>query len=235
MTTKEISDRILVRIDDSSSAPGSVLADANAALFPVPPEILSALNQAQEEFALLTLCLEATADMTLSGGTPFSLPRSSFSDFLCPLRLMVGGVRVRPSTLSDLDAWDDAWQNTPGTPSRYATLGFNFMAISPQPAIDTTASLTYARSPLQLVADAFPEIPEIYHQNLVEYGIYRVTLKQGAQGLERGMKYFNSFLDAATKCGDFVRAKSRAANYDVLPIELKLFDRARLVNLPKAK
>jgi hypothetical protein len=224
VTAKEISDRIVTRIDDDSSSPGSVAAGA-----PVPPEILAYVNEGQELFALLTLCLETTATLTLVGARTFSTLRSSFPDFLCPLRLMIDGVRVRPSTLADLDAENDDWQSTAGTPTRYGTLGFSFYFVSPQPAIDTAASMTYARSPVQMVGDAFPEIPEPYHQSLVKYGIYRVKLKEGGQQLQRGMGQLNEFLDDATKHGDYVRNKSRAARYDVLPFELKLFDRARLI------
>lgn len=232
MTAKEISDRILTRADDDSSSPGSVTADST----PVPPEILAYINEGQEFFSLLTLCLETTATLTLAASTTFATIRSTFPSFLCPLRLMVDGVRIRPATLSDLDAENDAWQDTPGTPARYGTKGFNFYYTTPQPLADTSASLTYARSPVQLVGDAFPEIPEQYHQSLVKYGIYRDKLKEGGRGLQRGMVQLNGFLDDAQAHGDFVRAKSRAARYDVLPFELKLFDRARLIEkITKAK
>jgi len=81
-----------------------------------------------------------------------------------------------------------------------------------------------------------PEIPEQYHQSLVYYGKYRVRLKEGAQGLARGVSDLNVFLDDMTQLGDWVRARSRAARYDTLPIELALFDRSRLLlKEPKPK
>ena len=224
MTAAEISARILTGTDDDATSPGAV-----AALGVVPPEVLSAINEGQELFALLTLCLETTASMTLVASTTFSTIRSSFPYFLCPLRLMIAGDRVRPATLAELDSLDESWQSTPGTPTRYVTLGFNFYAVTPQPVNDTTASLTYARSPVQLVGDAFPEIPEQYHPSLVKFGRYRLKLKEGAQGLERGMVALNEFLDDTTAYGNYVRSKSRAARYDTLPFELKLFDRSRLI------
>lgn len=227
MTGKEISDRILKRIDDDTASPGSVAADPNGG--PVPPEVLAAINEGQEFFSLMTLCLETTASLTLEAGTTFASIRATFADFLCPLRLTIAGVRVRPATFADLDAENDAWQSTPGTATRYVTAGFNFYAVSPQSVGATVSSMTYARSPVQLVGDAFPEIPEQYHQSLVKYGIYRVRLKEGGQGLARGMVQLNEFLDDATAHGDYVRNRSRAARYDVLPFELKLFDRARLL------
>lgn len=226
MTAKEISDRIIARLDDIAGSPGSVATDDG----PVPPEILAAINEGQELFSLLTLCLETTASLTLPALTPFLSLRATFPDFLCSLRLMASGTRIRPATLSDLDAENDQWQDTIGTPARYWTGGFNLLAVTPQPITDTTAQFTYARSPVQMIADDFPEIPEEYGQSLVNYGIYRVKLKEGAQSLQRGVGYLNAFLDDAQRLGDFVRARSRASHYDVTPFELALFDRSRLVD-----
>ena len=225
MTAKEISDRILAGIDDDPSAPGSIASDGT----PVPPEIMAAINEGQELFSWLTLCLEAIAPITLPASTTFGMIRATLPDFLVPLRLSIGGARVKPATPAELDALDDSWQNRVGVPGFYFTWGFNFYAVTPQPANDTVSQLTYARAPLQLVDDAWPEIPEQYHQSLVKYGRYRVKLKEGGRGLERGLVQFKEFLADATAHADYVRARSRAARYDTLPIELKLFDRARVV------
>jgi hypothetical protein len=231
VTTKEISDRILARLDDPAGE--TVAADPNG---PVPPEILAAINEGQELFSLLTLCLEQTDNWTLPASTPWLSVRASFPDFLVPLRVQVGSTRIRPATIAELDAENDQWQATQGTPARYLTRGFNLFAFTPQPITDTVLTLTRARAPVQLVADAFPEIPEEYHGTaLLNYGVYRIKLKEGAQGLQRGMGYLNAFLDDAQRLGDFVRARSQAARYDALPFELKLFDRSRLIKALKEK
>lgn len=222
MTVDDILERILTRIDDDAADPVSV----------TEPEALAAVNEGQELFSWLTLCLEKTAAFTISANAAFGAIRSSFPDFLVPLRVTVGGNRLRPSTLEDLDAQNDQWQATAGPPLRYAQLGFNFFAVTPQQRFDLISQWTYARSPLALVSGIgqVPEIPPQYHPALVSYGIYKVKLKEGAQGLQRGMGQFNAFLDSATEHGDFVRSRSRAARYDTLPFELKLFDRARLMS-----
>jgi hypothetical protein len=227
VTTAEISGRILARIDDDATNPRSVTPDPNS---PVPAEVLAAINEGQELFSLLTLCLEATAAFTLTATSTFYTIRGTFTDFLVPLRIRVGAARLRPATFSDLDALNDAWQSDPGDPERYVTAGFNFLAVTPQPANDTSAEMTYAKSPARITDDGFIEIPEQYGESLVKYGIYRVKLKEGAQGLERGLVQLNGFLDDAAECGDFVRARSRAAKYDTLPFELALFDRSRLID-----
>jgi hypothetical protein len=232
MTCAEIGARIMKRADDEPNAPLSVTADPAGG---VPKEILAAINEGQELAAMLTLCLETTANFTATASTTFFGLRVTFPDYLVPLRVVAPTGRLRPSTLGDLDSLNDAWQSTVGAPERYLAMGFNFFALTPQPIAGTPLSITYARSPLQMVGDDFPEIPEAYHQALVEYGVYRVRLKEGAQSLQRGMASLNRFLDEITALGDYVRARSRAARYDVLPFELRLFDRARLMQSLKGK
>jgi hypothetical protein len=229
MTAKEISDRILRGLDDDPASPGSVAPDPLGG--PVPPEILAAITEGQELFAFLTLCLETTASLTLVTATTFTNLRTVLPDLLCPLKLTISGVRVRPATLAQLDAENESWQAVSGTPARYCPLGFDYIAITPQPpGPDITAQITYARTPVRLIADQFPEIPERFHQSLVKYGKYKVKLKEGAQALSRALVPFGEFLDDAEAHGDYVRARSRAARYDTLPFELSLFDRSRLMD-----
>ena len=224
MVAAEIATRILARSDD----PSAITADM--------PEVMSAINEGQELAALLSLCLETTASLTLAAGAPFGTLLTRLPDYICPLRLSVAGARLRPGTLAEFDGDNDYWQATLGTPERYSTLGFDLYAITPQPTTDTAAQLIYARSPKVMLEADTPEIPEQYHQSLVYYGKYRVRLKEGAQGLVRGVADLNVFLDAITQLGDWVRARSRAARYDTLPIELALFDRSRLlIKEPKPK
>jgi len=224
VVASEIAARILARTDD----PSAITADM--------PEVMSAINEGQELAALLSLCLETTTPLTLAAGAPFGTLISRLPDYICPLRLSVSGARLRPGTLAEFDGDNDAWQATPGVPARYSTLGWNLYAVTPQPVSTTIAELIYARSPRVMVEADTPEIPEQYHQSLVYYGKYRVRLKEGAQGLARGVSDFNVFLDAMTQLGDWVRARSRAARYDTLPIELALFDRSRLLlKEPKPK
>ncbi len=216
MTVSDISARIITRLDDDAVTPVSTSA----------AEVLAAINEGQNLAALLTLCLEKTVTYALT--VAFYTPRSTLSDYLVPLKLSVGGVRLRPSTLATLDAGNDAWQATAGTPARYMTLGSNLLAVTPQGNV--SAQFTYAYSPADLAGGGTPVIPVAFHPSLVEYGVYRVKLKEGAQGLARGLRSLNLFLDSMTELGDFTRAKSRAARYDVEPFELALFDRSKLID-----
>lgn len=216
MTVAEISSRIITRIDDDPVTPISVSA----------AEVLAAINEGQELAALLTLCLEKTVDFPLAA--TFYQQRSTLTDFLVPLRITVAGVRLRPSTLAELDAMNPAWQATAGTASRYATLGCNLLAVTPQQTV--TARMTYAYSPAQLLAGDTPAIPAANHPALINYGVYKCRLKEGAQQLARGLHNLNEYLDDMQSLGEYVRARSAAARFDVLPLELKLFDRSKLID-----
>jgi len=215
LTVADISARIITRIDDDPVAPISVSA----------VEVLAAINEGLELAALLTLCFEQTADFPISGC--WYTQRSSLTDFLVPLRITVAGIRLRPSTLAELDASNPDWQATAGTAARYVTLGCNLLAITPQQTV--TAQFTYAYSPAALGEFDTPTLPASYHPALVEYGVYKCRLKEGAQQLARGLGNLNRFLDDMQELGDYVRARSRAARYDVEPLELALFDRSKLV------
>jgi hypothetical protein len=192
----------------------------------VADEVLAAINEGQQLAGLLTLCFETTAAFSLSGC--WHTPRQTLTDLIVPLRITVAGVRLRPSTLGEMDGWNDAWQATAGTAARYAALGCNLWAVTPQQ--DATAQVTYAASPAVLAATDTPPLPTEHHADLVEYGVYRIKLKEGAQQLSRGLGNLNAFLDSMTKLGAFVRAKCLLARYDAVPFELALFDRSKLID-----
>lgn len=222
MTTDEIAARIITRIDDGQgdvvSSPGSTTA----------AEVLDAINEGEQLFCMLSLCLESTTTLPIAAGTPFAEYRQNLPDFLAPLRLVVNGARLRPATLADLDADNPAWQTTAGVPRRYGMLGFDLMVVTPQPAIPITSTITYARSAAVLGYGDTPEIWEQYQPLLVDFGVYWIKKKEGGVALQRGIALFNRFLDGAQEHGDYVRARSRAARYDTLPFELALFDRSLL-------
>ena len=216
MTVGDIKERIAGRADDSALTPVTV-SDV---------ELLAAINEGQQLSGLLTLFLEKTDNLTITGC--WQRVRPTLTDFLVPLRLSIAGVRLRPATLTELDAENTAWQNASGTAARYFMAGFDLLAVTPEQL--ATARMTYAASPTILTSDGqTPQLPAEYHQDLVNYGIYRVRLKEGAQSLQRGLGYLDRFLDDMTRLGNYVRARSAAARYDTMPFELALFDRSRLI------
>lgn len=218
MLTSDIMYRVCARIDEAD--PANPISVSNQ-------EVLNAVNDGQMLASLLTLCFVKTTTYLLTG-TPWYTPRQTLTDLIAPLRISVNGTRLRPSTLSELDAWNRNWQTTPGTPARYATLGCNLLAVTPQSA--EAAAITYAASPVPLATTDTPALPGAYHQALIEYGVYRVRLKEGAQQLARGLGNLNIYLDSMTELGDWVRNRSKASHYDIQPIEMQLLDRSKLID-----
>lgn len=228
MNVAALSALILEQVDDPTGASFTPATSPNT----TPPEVLNALNEGQQLAALLTLCLENTANFPLTANACWYLPRPVLTDLIVPLRFTLAGVRLRPSTLANLEAQNGAWQATAGTPARYAFLGVNLLAVTPQQTGNVTASMTYAQSPAALVNDAdVPAIAEAYHHSLVDYGVYKVRLKEGAQGLERGLKRFQLFLADMGELGNYIRERAVAARYDVTPYEMSLAQRTRLVEV----
>lgn len=198
-----------------------------------PGEILTALNEAQRLFVLLTLCLETTATLPLGAGTTFYrlLTVSAFSGLLLPLRARVaGGRKLSPARLQDLDSLSKTWQGDAGPPVKYAALGFDFFAIYPAPtAGGTSLDITFARCPAAMTSSSAPEIPEEHHPGLIDYAIPRLRVKEGGSALEKSMPHWKAFLDRAEKLAAYIRARNRAHGYDRVPAEITRADRARLL------
>ena len=227
MTVTQIQTRILQRLDEDSTSPA----------YYSPSEVLSKINEGQQLFALLTLCLEKSGTFTLTANTTFHHLLGTLKDFIVPLkiRLTSGGARLVANTLAELDALDASWQKTTGTPDRYNLTGIDLLAINKQPSGTPTLTITYAHAAAKLsTAGGVPAIPPEYHLSLVDYGIHALRVKEGGAEFLASLDYFGRFLDDALKCGDFVRNRMRAQGYDNLPFELRAFDRSRL-HRPRAR
>lgn len=219
MTRADLRTRILERLADDGTAYSA-------------QEVNDAIDEAQQFFVLLTLCLETTATFNLLPDKTFYRVRAYLPDFLRPLRLAVGSKHLRPSRLAEFDALNTGWQQATGTsPDRYAQLGFSFLAVMPQASGGAAAQLTYARSATPLTDDfQEPEIPEPLHEILIDGARYHLAIKEGGSQLARVKECLTRFLDEATKLGDFVRRRSAALRYDSMPFELARFDRSRLLS-----
>src|SRR5512143_1198236 len=152
MTYAELRTRTLERLGEEAAAPAYFTAQ----------DATDALNWAQRLMVLLTLSLETTQNFTLTAATCWHDVRATLSDWLLPLRVEYGGVKVRPARLAELDALAAAWQATAGDPERYACLGAEpvLLAVYKQLAAGGTLSITYARVPAALETQGSPEIPE---------------------------------------------------------------------------
>jgi len=228
MNVGTIKARVWERLDDTN--PGTYYAATT---------VLAAINEGQRLWCLLTLALEKTVTFTLTATqAEYTNLRTLITteSYIAPLRFQItsSGARIRPATLHELDAEAESWLNTPGTPTRYATRGFDYLAVYPQPAGATGVTLNCAAEPTVLTADGnTPQIPEEHHPDLVDWCEYRLRKGEGGQELEKSLSHLDRFLEGAKKYGAFMRARSLAQAYDRGPFDLDAFDRSRLLRLIK--
>jgi hypothetical protein len=221
VTVAQIETRIYARLDDDGT-------------YYTPAEVRRKINEAQRFFVLLTLCLEKTVTLALDANTAFYhlLQESGFEDFLCPLRIkVVGASRLIKSRISDLDALDQDWQATAGTPDRYCQLGLDLVGLNRQPAsTGTSLSITYAYAPAVLTASgSTPAIPAEYHPDLIDYAIHALRVKEGGKDFLDSLVLLGRFLENAAKLNEFMRGRNLSKRYDMLPAELRKTDISRLL------
>ena len=219
MTVVEILSAISTRLNDLSTAG----LPATGQIYYTETEALTAIDEAQKFFSLLTLCLESSGTVPLTSGTCFYSIRDYLTGFLVPLRVSVSGVRLRPAGIADLDGRYYTWQNTPGTPERYLQAGMNLFAVVPQPTGSTSATVLFAReyTTVSSSGDSL-ESPREYHPAIVAYGLYYLLQKRGGQYLQYAITEWQKYLTAASQCADYVRRRNRARQYDTLPFEHRL-------------
>lgn len=220
MTGQQLTDRLLHRLGEDAAAPR----------FFRQVDALTAINEAQQLFALLTLCLEAETTLAVSS---FELDaRTTAPDWLACLSLRrADGTKIQPATLGDIAARDPFWQGSAGAIARYACAGFSTLFLHPWSTVTVTAR--YARGPVALTLVGSAEIPEEYQPALLDYGQVRLRLHQGAQLLAADVPLLTSYFDAVKKCAAYVRERSLDLRYDVLPPEVKMPDWSRVLGKPK--
>jgi hypothetical protein len=226
MQFSDMQGRLLERLGENSSNPAYYQSSDAAAW----------LNATQRLFVLLTLCLETTGTLILNPTSSdetvtFYSMLSEFYDWLLPLRVRVAaGLKLAPSRLADLAALDANWVVSPGPVSRYALLGFDLLAVYQQPLAAVSINITYARCPDAMVNPGDnPQIPEEYHPALIDGAIPLMRAREGGSEWKKTMPLWDRFLDAAQKMGEYVRARNQEQGYDHLPVELRRFDRSKLL------
>jgi hypothetical protein len=220
MTGQELADKILERAgDDPALLPSQQ--------YYKPQEALAAVNFTQRLFVLLTLCLETTANMQLTGD-PFYRALTFFPDWIAPLRFRLpGGVKLHPSRLNDLAALDTRWTNRAGVPSRYTHVGFDLLGFYKQD--ESIVRVTYARSPADVTFATEPDIPSEYHPCLIDASIPYMRAKEGMQEWQKTVPLWGTFIAEARRCAAAVRARNIEQGLDRLPTEVKLFDQSLFI------
>lgn len=224
MTLLTLIGTTLGRLDEDTAAP----------VYYTAADAIQALNWAQRLFVLLTLCLEDTATLTLTATTAWYRVRTQVSDWLLPLRLEYANSHIRPARLSELDALDATWQARPGSPSRYACLGLDLLALTPQTAENSTLSAIYAKGPARMTDDSdVPEIPAEYHDLLAGAAIGLLRLREGGQEMQKAMQGLAPFFEGGRQLARYVRQRSLDLRYDRIPPEVERYDLSRLLAISR--
>lgn len=222
MTVADLQRRTLQRLGDNPATGGYYGLQ----------EVLNWINAAQRLMVLFSMCLESTRTLSLQPNTAYYNMLGLFPEWILPLRIRVdNGSKLKPARLSDLAALDATWNSSPGYPSRYALLGFDLLAIYQQPlGTAVTATITFARSPVTLFSPGDqPEVPAEYHSDLIDGATVLLRAKEGGQEWKKVLPQWDSFMDACSKLGDYVRARNKEQGYDRMPIEIKRFDRSKVL------
>lgn len=223
MTNTEILDRVTVRLGDTV---GAAAAHYNRT------EILVAVNQVYRFMCFMTLCLEATVTYTWPAGEAFQKMLATYADWIVPLRIRSGGLKLLPNRIVELAALDTRWSARSGTPERYALLGFDLVCLYKQPASDTAAQIVYARTPTPLTdGTGEPELVEEYHQSLIDGAVPFLRIKEGAQEWQKTLPSWDRFMESTRKLADYVRARNLELGYDRMPVELMRFDRSKVLEV----
>lgn len=223
MDLSTLQTRVLQRLDDTS---GTHYTTA---------EVTDAINKGNRLMCFLTLCVERTGNLTVSANTPFVLPRTTFTDWLMPLRIAIpaSGKKIKPSRFHELNLLNNLWMTANGEPQNYFSLGQNFLGFTPTVSSGSTVlSVTYAAVPSVLSSGGdVPEAPVEYHGEIAEYAYYHVRQKEGGAEAASTLPHLQRFLEACQKLGDFTRAKAKAQAYDAECFDLASFDKSSLFRM----
>ena len=226
-------DRSIERLDEIAGAP----------VYWSKHEIVDALNESQRFWALLTLCIERTAQFKLYANTAFhniiSHADTPLADFIVPLKASLDGVRLNPATFHQLNLRNPIWSTVAAidgtTPTRwYTVMGCDLLAVSPYPIADSIMLLTYAAAPAALSLaslSAVSEAPIEDHPVILDYSIYLLMQKVGGQEFANEIPRLKTFLDEAQKRGERVRSRMKAQGYERVPFELQSYDRSALLRM----
>ena len=196
-----------------------------------PQELLALLNQAQRLFVLLTLCLEKTVDMQLSG-VSFYHALQFFPDWIVPLRVRApGGVKIAPKSLGNLAALDSAWTTRTGSPTHYCFQGFDLLGFYKRDS--SVVRMTYAYSPVDMTTSSTPEIPAEYHPVLLQMVPPLARIKEGASEWRKVLPLWSTAHEGIDQCSKEVRSRNRERGYDRMPVELRKIDLSKFARKVK--
>jgi len=176
MTLLELRTRLRSRLDD-----------LNAPYLWPDAELDEYLNDAQSEACVRASLIRdmtsaATSLSVVAGTDTYTLDVAIYRTHRVKLALV--DCSLVPTTIADLDYDTNGWEGLTGTPTHwYSTGAPNKITLWPNPVVNDTASLVVYRTALAAMSDDAhtPEIEEIYHADLVDWGMHLAFLKRDSE------------------------------------------------------
>lgn len=186
-------------------------------------EVDTWLNEAQNDFALRTLCVRSSDPITgLATGNPIAtLP----SNTIRVLRVTFNGKFIYRENEPRLDRIDPNWMSATAGATKaflYGNEGTTKIRLHPAPdasAVAGSYKATVVKIPVTLVADTdVSTIPLEYHPSLVFYALARAFLKDGDQrNTQKSADFLKLYEDQVSLASDFVNAslnKGQTVGFD---------------------
>lgn len=164
-------------------------------------ELITYLN-----FGLKDACLKSkiyevidTSTVSVASQDWYDLPTNIFE----PKRIEYDGLKLRPSTLAELDTLVSAIQNNEveGTPRYYAIFAEQIKLVpTPDTAADVIKIYGHSLHPDLTTSSTSLSIPADFHPYLIDYIVHRIYLKEGDTERSRGhYELWLQHLDAMKK------------------------------------
>lgn len=143
-------------------------------------ELISYLDFGLKDASIRAKVVENTDTTLISVASQqeYTLP----SGFFEPTRIEYDGLKLRPSSLSELDKLTSAIQNSPttGTPRYYAIFAGTLKLVpTPDTAGKTIKVYAHTMHPSITIATTTLSVPTEFHPYLIDYVTYRIYLKEG--------------------------------------------------------
>lgn len=174
--------------------PVQVLLDDFMRVRTPTPMFLRHVSRAQQWVALRYRLLRHTFALPLQATIPLYDVATMLPRLVSILSVVhATGVPLWPVPLTSLRYKDLAWIVTPGAPSVFYRIGWNFLGVQPVPQVDEVLHVTAHMLPLRIpTLTTLLEIPEAYAPQVVKVtagllAIVREHQPQGAQWIQEGL------------------------------------------------
>lgn len=156
-------------------------AGASDLVFWTETQLLLWIDRAAKRLARATgVFVKRTATATANGDQAYPLP----ADHVSTIHTSVAAAALRPANTAELQALDDAWQTTPGTPKRWYEdlLGLAEIGLYPVPTVSAELAIIHHHTPPQLAATTATLAAPLAVSAYIEYSVVAEACSVGGDG-----------------------------------------------------